>query len=271
MKETLPQDWPRVSIVMPSFNQVEYIERAILSVLEQDYPDLELIVIDGGSTDGSVELIRKYEDRLSYWVSEKDRGQSHAINKGLQRASGEWVGWQNSDDLFLPGGIRAMVTRARRSPAAGLVIGDMRLIDQNDQSIRVMRYVTPTYRSLLAEGMVLTNQSALWRRRMHEQIGWLDESLHFGFDFEWFLRLLKAAQAVHVPFVVGCLRLHEQTKTALRQPDFAREYAQISQGREVGGLVRYGYVMRRLALYACQGNLGYLVRGAVRRVLRNQY
>jgi len=263
--------WPRVSIVMPSYNQVDYIERAIVSVLEQDYPDLELIVIDGGSTDGSVEVIRKYETRLAYWVSEKDRGQSHAINKGLQHASGEWVGWQNSDDLFLPGGIRAMVSRARCCPTAGLVIGDMRLIDRHGNCIRDMCYVTPTYRSVLAEGMVLTNQSALWRRRLHEQIGWLDESLHFGFDFEWFLRLLKTTPGVHVPAVVGCLRLHEQTKTALRQPDFAREYAQIRQGREVGRLRRHAYAMRRLALYACQGRLGYLVRGAVRRVLRNQY
>jgi glycosyltransferase involved in cell wall biosynthesis len=256
---------------MPSFNQAPYLEKSILSVLEQDYPDLELIVVDGGSTDGSVEIIKRHAHRLAWWVSEQDRGQSHAINKGLQRATGTWVGWQNSDDLFCSGGIRAMMTKVLAHPHAGLVVGDMCLIDAEDRIIREMRYVRPTYRSVLAEGMVLTNQSALWRRDLHESSGWLDESLHYGFDFEWFLRLLKMNQAVHVPYLVGCLRLHGQTKTSLCQPGFELEYAQIREGRQSGWLARSLYALRRTVLYAMNGQLTYLAHGVSRRFSGRQY
>jgi len=106
--------FPKVSIVMPSFNQVEFIERSILSVLSQTYPNVELIVIDGGSTDGSVEIIRQYKDRISFWISEPDRGQAHAINKGLAIAKGEWVGWQNSDDVYAENAINELIKCAKK-------------------------------------------------------------------------------------------------------------------------------------------------------------
>ncbi|HOW91535.1 MAG TPA: glycosyltransferase family 2 protein, partial [Anaerolineaceae bacterium] len=116
---------PLVSIVTPSFNQVDYLEETMRSVLEQDYPRVEYIVIDGGSTDGSVEIIRKYADRLAYWVSEKDRGQTDAVNKGYAVAKGSILGWLNSDDTYKPGAISAAVEFLVNHPQFGLVYGDL--------------------------------------------------------------------------------------------------------------------------------------------------
>src|SRR5512143_702654 len=120
---------PLVSIVTPSYNQARFLEATLRSVLEQDYPNIEYLVVDGASTDGSVEIIRRYANRLTWWVSEKDSGQSEAINKGLQRAKGHFVGWLNSDDIYLPGTISAAATAFRKHPEAGLVYGDALAID----------------------------------------------------------------------------------------------------------------------------------------------
>ena len=164
-------EFQRISIVTPSFNQATFLERTILSVLEQDYPNLEYIIVDGGSTDGSVDIIRKYSDKLAWWVSEPDGGQTDAINKGLRRATGEWVGWQNSDDIYYPGTFQKLATTAAKSPEAELVIGDIFLIDEYDRQIRDIVYVKPSYNAMIAEGMILTNQAAFWRRHLHEEIG----------------------------------------------------------------------------------------------------
>ncbi|HSW61836.1 MAG TPA: glycosyltransferase family 2 protein [Dissulfurispiraceae bacterium] len=259
-------DLPRISIVTPSFNQAAFLERTIRSVLDQGYPNLEYIIVDGGSTDGSVEIIRKYADRLAYWVSEPDRGQSHAINKGLQRATGEWVGWQNSDDVYFPGTFAQLAEAARRWPRAGLIIGDMQLIDEQDKLIRDLRYVRPTYASLLAEGMVLTNQAAFWRRGLHARVGWLDEALHYNFDYEWFLRVLQASNdARHVPRYWGALRYHDATKTSSSQAGFAAEFRNILTGRVLPGWKIRLYQMRRLILTLGYGHVGYALRGLRRR------
>jgi len=254
-----PDVLPKVSIVMPSFNQVEFIERSILSVLNQSYPNIELIVIDGGSTDGSVEIIKHYQDRISYWESKSDHGQVHAINKGLAIATGEWVGWQNSDDLFSVDAVQKMVEQAQQEPSANLVIGDMCLIDSDDQRIRDIKYITPSYHSILAEGMVLTNQSALWRKAIHSSIGYLNESLHYGFDYEWFLRILKKYRAVHVAKVLGYLRIHNQTKSSLQLPEFKKEYDLILRGREVSPLIKKIYKLRRYSIYLLRCQFVYLV------------
>ena len=132
-------------------------------MLDQGYPSLEYIIVDGGSTDGSVDIIRKYADHLTYWVSEPDEGQANAINKGLRRATGDWVGWQNSDDIFYPDAFSQMAQMAKKKPAADLIIGNMDLIDRDDALLRDMKYVRPTYRSMLAEGMVLKGATTFQR------------------------------------------------------------------------------------------------------------
>jgi len=224
-------------------------------VLEQGYPNLEYIIIDGGSTDGSVEIIRKYADRLAYWVSEPDRGQAHAINKGLRMATGEWVAWQNSDDIFYPGVFESFVRESAKALHADLIIGNMNLIDKEEQLLRDIKYVRPTYRSLLAEGMVLTNQAAFWRRRVHDEIGYLDETLVCGFDYEWFLRLLAGRSAAHVNATWGGLCLHKDTKTSSRQVVFDVEYREILRGREVSFFTKRFFQIRRLLLMFNQGHI----------------
>lgn len=260
--------FPRITVVTPSFNQAPFLERTILSVLNQDYPNLEYIIIDGGSTDGSVELIKKYEKSLSYWVSEKDDGQSQAINNGLKRASGEWIAWQNSDDIFYPGTFHALANAVRKKTQLSLIIGNMNLIDEYDQIINDLKYVTPTYHSLLAEGMVLTNQAAFWRRDVHEKIGYFNEGLHYGFDYEWFLRVLQVGRAFHVNQTWGGLRMHSQTKTFQFQELFEQEYAQILKGRQAFKAQLWLHQLRRLSLMLARGDFAYVSRGVGRRLFR---
>lgn len=257
--------FPRITIVTPSFNQAAFLERTILSVLDQSYPNLEYIIVDGGSTDGSVDIIRKYSDKLAWWVSEPDGGQSEAINKGLRRATGEWVAWQNSDDTYYPGVFDDMVAAAARRPDAGLIIGDMMLIDEHDQPLRDIRYVKPSYNALLAEGMVLTNQAAFWQRHLHDTIGLLSEDMHYSFDYDWFLRLSRYTECVHVPKIWGALRLHGETKTSKQAQLFREENNHILAGRKFPTWRKQLYKFRRFALMLSRGQLVYVLRGLFRR------
>lgn len=259
-------NWPRISIITPSFNQAAFLERTILSVLGQNYPNLEYIIIDGGSTDGSLDIIRRYASHLSYWVSEPDRGQAHAINKGLQRATGEWVAWQNSDDIYYPGAFNSLASKARSASRDALLIGNMNLIDSEGRVLRDIKYVRPTYQSLLAEGMVLANQAAFWRRDVHEVVGYLNESFDCGFDYDWFLRLLMQRTASHVNVVWGGLRSHQDSKTHNRQRTFDKEFQEITEGRVASPSIKRKYQIRRAFLMMAQGDLGYVLRGCLRRL-----
>lgn len=259
---------PRITVITPSYNQAIFLERTILSVLDQGYPNLEFIIIDGGSTDGSIDIIKRYATKLAYWVSESDRGQSHAINKGLQKATGDWVCWQNSDDIFYPSSFFLVAESIKKNPELDFIIGDINLIDENDQLIRPMCYVTPTYKSLLAEGMVLTNQAAFWKRVIHNEIGFLDENLHYGFDYEWFLRLLAHTNnSAHIPKLIGALRYHSETKTSLNQIKFKEEYAKIIDRRLPTNRERLFYKIRRLFLTLANGKFFYVFNGIKTRFL----
>ena len=256
---------PKISVVTPSFNQAEYLERTLRSVLDQGYPNLEYLVIDGGSTDGSVEIIRRYADRLAFWVSEPDRGQTDAINKGLRRATGEWVAWQNSDDIYYPGAFHNLAATAAKYPQASLIIGDMMLIDENDRPLRDIRYVKPSYRALLAEGMLLANQATFWRRNVQEQVGLLNEGFHCSFDYDWFLRLAQHAEGVHVDRIWGALRLHGESKTSLQAQLFKDENQRILAGREMTAWQKKLYKLRRFSLMLSHGQVRYVLRGLLRR------
>ena len=259
---------PRITVVTPSFNQAAFLERTILSIVNQNYPNLEHIIVDGGSTDGSVDIIRKYEKHLAWWVSEPDEGQSQAINKGLKRATGDWVAWQNSDDLYYPGTFYELAAAAKKFPQAGLIIGDVMLIDEADVPFREMRYTKPTYNALRAEGMVLTNQAAFWRRTTQDAIGLLNEQLHCSFDYEWFLRIVRSTKGAHVTRVWGALRYHEQTKSSTQSATFTEESRLVLAGREMKTWQIALYRLRRYFLLFLQGHFRYLFRGITRRVFR---
>lgn len=184
------------------------------SVLEQDYPRLEYIVIDGGSTDGSVEIIRQYADRLAYHVSEPDRGQSHALNKGLARATGEIIGWLNSDDLYCPGALRQAAEWLMRHPHSEACYGGLYIIDEADCIIDAHWAGPPDPACTFYVGMDVHQQALFWRRSLMERIGLMDESLKFSMDLDFVLRLLLAGRVGRVRRFLGMFREHGAAKTS---------------------------------------------------------
>ena len=182
--ETSVTSWPKITIVTPSYNQAEYLERTILSVLNQGYPNLEYFVMDGGSTDGSVAIIKKYESYLTGWISEKDHGQVNAINKGLKLATGDLVGFQNSDDVFAPGAFRAVAESYLQHPNDDVFFGNMYIIDEQDVITEEMRQLPFCPECQIYEGMQIFNQSFLFKRKLLDLYGYFDEKYRFAFDYE---------------------------------------------------------------------------------------
>src|SRR5262245_26949587 len=203
--------WPLISVVTPSLNQGEFIEETIRSVLLQGYPKLEYFIIDGGSTDGSLEVIKKYEAWLTYWVSEPDRGQSHAINKGWQRACGVILAWLNSDDTYNPGALRSAVERFRHNPAVGMVYSDMNYIDVSSNVTYRLRSQPYQFHKLLLDNYV-TQSTVFVRREVLDAVGFLDESLHLVMDQELWLRIGRANAVAYLPGdVLANLRIYPET------------------------------------------------------------
>jgi glycosyltransferase involved in cell wall biosynthesis len=207
-------DWPRVTLVTPSYNQAAFLEDAILSVLRQDYPNLEYMVFDGGSNDGSPEIIRRLADRLACWESEPDRGQSHAINKGWERATGRYVWWLNGDDMLAPGSLRRCVEYLEAHLEIDLVYGDLVNIDEGGRLLSPYPAWEFDLEGFLTSGRHVTQPGALMRRDVVGRIGNLDENLHYLMDTEYWIRLaLSGGRLVHLPKVLALFRVHEQAKT----------------------------------------------------------
>lgn len=205
---------PLVTIVTPSYNQVEYLARTMDSVLAQDYPNIEYIVIDGGSTDGSVELLEQYADRLAYWVSEPDRGQTEAINKGFARANGEIMAWINSDDTYQPGAVSAAVDYLMQHPEVGLVYGEANFIDEHDQVIGRFPAAQTDYQRLRQGYVHVPQQASFWRTAVWQQVGPLDDSLYFAMDYYLWVRIAERFPIRYLPGAFWAnFRLHSDSKT----------------------------------------------------------
>lgn len=215
-------DLPLVSIVTPSYNQGRFVEATLRSVLDQDYPNIEYLVVDGASTDDSVEIICRYADRLAWWVSEKDSGQSEAVNKGFQRAHGEIIGWLNSDDVYLPGAVTAAVSAFRNNPDASVVYGDALSIDAGGNPFNIMRARPYTLVDLMAFN-IICQPAAFIRRTALEQVKYLNPAYHLLMDNLLWMNLARHAPLVYVPQTWAGARYHDQAKNRTRGAAYGRE------------------------------------------------
>jgi len=222
-------DLPLVSIVTPSYNQARFLEATLRSVLEQDYPNIEYLVVDGASTDGSVDIIRRYADRLTWWVSEKDSGQSEAINKGLRRARGEIVGWLNSDDVYLPGAVSAAVAAFRSSPDAAVVYGDALAIGEAGRPFNVMHARQYSLVELMAFN-IICQPAAFMRRSVLEQVEYLNPDYHLLMDNLLWMNMARVAPLVYVPQAWAAARYHDQAKNRTRGAAYGREAKELIDG-----------------------------------------
>ena len=204
---------PLVSIITPSLNQGRFIEATIESVLSQDYPRIEYIVIDGGSTDGTLEVLRRYGERVQ-WISEPDRGQSHAINKGFRRARGDILAWLNSDDTYLPGAVRSAVEYLAEHPDCAMVYGDGYLIDEEGRMTRPFPATEPfdLWKLVYVHDYIL-QQSAFFRREAVDAVGYLDERLYWSMDWDLFIRIGKRFPVDYLPKALASLREYGTAKT----------------------------------------------------------
>jgi glycosyltransferase involved in cell wall biosynthesis len=208
--------WPRITIITPSYNQGQFLEETIRSVLLQGYPNLEYMVIDGGSTDNSVEIIKKYAPWIDYWVSEPDRGQAHAINKGFARCTGDIVGWINSDDLLLPGSLTKVATAYISHPNK-ILLGDVIHFDEDRRMALTVKQRDVSFKNLALQPIskcawqqpgtfIPTGSIPLGRLA-------LDESLRYTFDLDWMCRLLQIIDVFYLSEPVARFRLHPNSKT----------------------------------------------------------
>jgi glycosyltransferase involved in cell wall biosynthesis len=208
----MPSELPGFTIVTPSLNQGRFIERTIRSVLDQNYPNLEYFIMDAGSNDGTVEIIKRYQDVIDYWVSQPDDGQSAAVNAGWSRGSGEIVAWIASDDYYRPGSFQLVAEFMTAHPEAMVVYGRTEIIDVDGHPLYE---VGSPYdrRTMIMSHNVIPQPSAFIRRDALERLGMLDETLHYVMDYEFFLRIARTGQPQYVPRVLASMTAHPGAKT----------------------------------------------------------
>ena len=215
-------EFPLVTIITPSYNQAAFLEQTMRSVLEQDYPNIEYLVADGGSDDGSAAIIQRYADRLAWWVSEKDHGQAEAIDKGFARAHGEYVAWVNSDDFYMPGTVTAAVKALQAHPEAGMVFGDVQVVDKDEKVLNHLRYGDWGLKELMTFH-IIGQPAVFMRREVLEKAGFLDPTYHFMLDHQLWLRMALQAGIHYEPQLWAGAHYHEGCKNLLQAAEFGKE------------------------------------------------
>ena len=238
---------PLVTIVTPSFNQARFLEATIESVLTQDYPRIEYLVLDGGSTDGSVDILRKHGPRLAAWSSEPDEGQTDAINRGFAMANGDILAYLNSDDIYFPGAVSAAVGYLRAHPEIGMVHGAAHYIDEGGQAVARFPSARTGHRDLRRGAPRIAQQAAFFRTSAWKMVGPLDPTFHYAMDYDLWIRISAVTPLAFVPSLWAGFRLHGESKsmTVARQcwPEMMRVH--FRDGGSVLSILYAKYLVRR--------------------------
>jgi glycosyltransferase involved in cell wall biosynthesis len=260
VRDFLLNETPLISIITPSYNQAQYLEKTLRSVLEQDYPNIEYIVVDGNSDDGSQEIIDRYAERLAWSVSEPDRGQADAVNKGLARATGKYIGWLNSDDLYLPGAVRQAVDLLEANPQVGFVYGDVQAIDEHGAVTNIMRYADWNLEDLM--GFHIIGQPGVFiRKETLDRAGKLDLSFHYLLDHQLWLRLGLEAGMRYSGAQWAAARFHASAKNVAQADAFGSEAYRLAEwiASEPRFAALYARLWRKVQAGACRMDARYLL------------
>ncbi len=251
-----------VSLITPSLNQAAFLDEAMRSALEQDYGEIEYLVVDGGSADGSLDIIHKYSDRLSWWVSEQDRGQADAINKAFAHSHGEILAWLNSDDAYLPGAVRAAVSALETHPEATMVYGNTIAVDDRGQKINRLRYRQLSLQDLLCF-QIIGQPAVFMRRAAFEAVGGLDTRLHFLLDHQLWIKLATRGPILHVDETWAAARFHAGAKNRAQAVEFGGEAFLVLEWAEkdAATAVPLAHVKRKAWAAANRVNARYLLDG----------
>lgn len=267
---------PLVSVVIPSYQSVRWIERTIRSILEQDYERIELHVMDGGSTDGTVDVITRYADRLASWTSGPDAGQADAVRRGFERCRGEVLAYLNADDAYVPGAVAGVVDTFRRT-GADLVFGDVRLVDDDGRRIRDLKFTEFDLETFLYEGGNVNQAGAFWTRELYDRIGGIDPSFRFALDNDLVARAAEAGRFAHHRGILAEFRIHPASKSSTIRDVGLAEWERIRRARMDPSLPRWRETLirmraqlRRTLGYIRQGDAGYVLQGLVTRLLRRR-
>jgi glycosyltransferase involved in cell wall biosynthesis len=219
--------YPTISLVTPSFNQAEFLEETIRSVLDQNYPNLEYVIVDGGSTDGSIDIIKKYSHRLKYWISEPDRGHGHALNKGFSKTTGDIMAWLNSDDKYLPWSLETVADIFSSFPDVNWIMGTHSWWDDKGRMTHAQRVYKNIYDYLLGNYAWIQQESVFWRRNLWERTGGkINEDYRFMVDGELWSRFFLTDRLYHIDCVVGGYREHGHNRAALHRDKCTAEMEQ---------------------------------------------
>lgn len=252
-------EFAKVTIITTSLNQGKFLERTIISVLNQDWPNIEYIIIDGGSTDESLEIIRKYENCLFFWISEPDNGQVNAINKGIKKSTGKYITWLGSDDILLPGALTKMVSVLEKNPDTGIVYGGVAFINEEERVEKTHTYPDMTLKKLLYDKhSTIAQPSSMLRRKTLDAAGGLDESLTYCMDYDLWIRLLRISDAINLgDALLSGYRLHPESKTVGSYTKMALEKIRVNR--------RYTKDIMNRVIYA---HYWYIIEGVIKSFVR---